>query len=366
MKAPITSMTPPGATLPHMPLPSVVATPASVPTPLPALSDPLDEMNARQPAATAGAAIKEEPTSLDQLRRFASGGYLYALIDATDQTLVPYRARQLGPGKAISLFSGTAKEQYWQVAPYLFHLDPELLDWTIAKLWKEPWGIFIITKATFEDIRVHLKKFLLAQLPDGKVWYFRYYDPRILKAYLPACNPWELQKFFGPIRAFAIAGGEQEKPTMVQGLNNPLPPTLQPEATVWWKIRPEQHKEFNKAAEKSFIERCIQFLRAKLPDEVAVLPTDVLQYRVELGVARARTYGITWRSSLLTFVTLMFEVGPYFDRHSRIREIFADFRLHPNEKPSWLFKMLDAQQWQSVREIGRSGPWPEPSEGTHV
>ena len=31
---------------------------------------------------------------------------------------------------------------------------------------------------------------------------FRYYDPRVLRAYLPTCDESELRAVFGPIRAF--------------------------------------------------------------------------------------------------------------------------------------------------------------------
>ena len=305
-------MTPPGATLPKTALPAGLAGPA--PTPLPPLSDPFDEMNAGQPTVPADAAIKEEPTTLDQLRRFATGGYLYALMDSTDQILVPYQAKQLGPTKAMSLFSGTAKEQYWQVAPYLFHVDPALLDWIIAKLWKEPWGIFVITKAKFEDLRVHLKKFLLAQLPDGKVWYFRYYDPRILKAYLPVCDLWELQKFFGPVRAFAIAGGEQEKPTMVQGLNvPPHQPSVQLEATVWWRIRSEHRVAFKKAALDNFIGRVAEHVQKVFPEQCEKLGQEGVRIKIAHCIKQAATYGIVNEPDVSNYIDLAFAFGRNFD-----------------------------------------------------
>jgi len=322
--------------------PSLVPSPAPTPPPLPTPADVFEEIVARTaaPAQPAGVAIKEEPTTLDQLRRFAAGGYLYGLMDATDQILVPHKAKELGPAKAISLFSGTAKEQYWQVAPYLFHVDPALLDWIIAKLWKEPWGIFAVTKAKFEDLRVHFKKFLLAQLPDGKVWYFRYYDPRILKAYLPVCDPWELQKFFGPIRAFAIAGGEEEKPTMVQGLNAPPPPpSAQPEATVWWKIRPEQGAAFDHAAQENFVKRVIGHANEFFPDECHELGPDGLRSTIQYCIKQAGRYGISSGVDVCRYVDIALGLGRDFDRdpkHPWAASILNDKRLSPEGKLSKL------------------------------
>lgn len=327
--------------------PGLAAGPAPTPPPLPAPADVFQEIDAPRtasPTQPGGAAVKEEATTLDQLRRFAAGGYLFALMDATDQILVPHKAKELGPAKAVSLFSGTAKEQYWQVAPYLFHVDPALLDWTIAKLWKEPWGIFAITKAGFEDLRVHFKKFLLAQLPDGKVWYFRYYDPRILKAYLPVCDPWELQKFFGPIRAFAIAGGEQEKPTMVQGLNAaPPPPSMQPEATVWWKITPKQKAAFRNAATENFIQRVMVHANEFFPDDCKTLGPNGLRQTIEHCITRARGYGIEEGSQVCRYIDIALSFGRDFDRDPECpwaATVLRDPRLAPAAKMSKLLGIV--------------------------
>jgi hypothetical protein len=35
---------------------------------------------------------------------------------------------------------------------------------------------------------------------------FRYYDPRVLRVYLPTCQPNELRTVFGPIRSYLVEG----------------------------------------------------------------------------------------------------------------------------------------------------------------
>jgi hypothetical protein len=318
-----------------------------------------DPVTASDVSSNSSAAIKEEPTSLDQLHRFASNGYLFALLDATDQILVPHKAKLLGPTKAVSLFTGTANEWYWAVAPYLFQVDSELLDWIAQKLWKEPWGIFAMSKANLEDLRVHFKKFLMVKLPDDKQWLFRYYDPRILQAYLPTCEPWELQKFFGPVRAFATADDDEQKLMTLPGKPEGMPeqPKPNPEAGMFWTIRPEQYQEFTRLAETSFVDRGIKFLREKVPNEVNPLPAELLRERVEFCVNRAKGYGITWQSSLLTFVTLMFEVGPGFDQHLQVHHILTDRRFAPNERIRWLFKSLSEQDWRDVKATANNVGW---------
>jgi hypothetical protein len=324
----------------------------------PDLFQEIEPTRAADAAAPGDAVIKEEPTTLDQLHRFAKGGFLFALLDSTDQILVPYKAKLLGPSKAISLFSGTAKEQYWAIAPYLFQVDAEILEWLVAELWKEPWGIFALSKSNFEELRLHFKKFLLVQLPDGKVWFFRYYDPRILKTYLPVCQPWELQKFFGPVRAFATGGGKEEKPPVLQSagrLASSSPPSQQ--EGMYWRIRPEQHKEFDLTAEKSFVDRCIKFLQEKLPAQSNSLPPKILRERVEAGITHARSYGVTWQSSLLMFVTLMFEIGPNFDRHSSIQPLLRDKSRRPDVRIKHIVNNVSSEDWKRVSEQTNQSFW---------
>ena len=42
--------------------------------------------------------------------------------------------------------------------------------------------------------------------PQGKPLYFRYYDPRVLRIYLPTCKESELKTVFGPVNSFYAEG----------------------------------------------------------------------------------------------------------------------------------------------------------------
>ena len=46
--------------------------------------------------------------------------------------------------------------------------------------------------------------------PDLEPLYFRYYDPRVLRAWLPTCDPAQLAEFFGPVEFFIA---EDEAPS---------------------------------------------------------------------------------------------------------------------------------------------------------
>ena len=69
------------------------------------------------------------------------------------------------------------------------------------------------------DVRRHLRQFLQAQLPDGRVVLFRFYDPRVWRTYLPTCEPAELQRWFTGIDEYG-ADAPSGNGTIVYRLDN--------------------------------------------------------------------------------------------------------------------------------------------------
>jgi hypothetical protein len=139
-----------------------------------------------------------------QLRQFAQQGCLYAILDACDAPLVLPKMNELGEERAVSLFKGSAQQDYWDVAPYLARADVNFLRWVFENLWKEPWGIFALAKMGLPELHAHLRKLLIVEVEGGGNAFLRYYDPRVLPKYLHTCNAMELNLFFGPVRAFAV------------------------------------------------------------------------------------------------------------------------------------------------------------------
>jgi len=48
------------------------------------------------------------------------------------------------------------------------------------------------------------------QTEDGRELYFRFYDPRVLRIFLPTCNAEEAATFFGPVRQFLVEAQDAE------------------------------------------------------------------------------------------------------------------------------------------------------------
>jgi|RhiMethySRZTD1v2_1073278.scaffolds.fasta_scaffold18282_7 uncharacterized protein DUF4123 len=163
--------------------------------------------------------------SVLQVRAWARTGGLYAIIDACDAASVPPRAQMLGDRGCVSLYKGRSEEELWAIAPYLFVVNEMTFDWITAELWATPWGFLARADASLDALRDHFRKFLTVKTPTGEQWYFRFYDPRVLKRYLDSCNATERKEFFGPASALAMTNPETYGVTVITSSGLPEPDT---------------------------------------------------------------------------------------------------------------------------------------------
>jgi len=104
------------------------------------------------------------------------------------------------------LYSGNIPAPLQAAAPYLVRLEAggyygrQLLE----RAWGNSWGILLHCDTSLEKLRRHLRQFLVVRHPEGRQLVFRYYDPRVLRVYLPTCNESELRTIFGPIEEFYV------------------------------------------------------------------------------------------------------------------------------------------------------------------
>ena len=116
-----------------------------------------------------------------------------------------------GGAQYESLFEGQPKAELTLFSPYLVRLLPEskLLQNLVREGWGKSWGVYLTCGLAFTELRRHLRHFLMVKLPDGKQVYFRFYDPRVLRLFLPICLPEQFNEFFGPVKYYLA---EDEKP----------------------------------------------------------------------------------------------------------------------------------------------------------
>lgn len=134
---------------------------------------------------------------------------VYAILDGASIPNLLDKLYDLSP-LFCCLFRGELAPDMAEVAPYLVKLEPrsEFTNWLIGQGWGNHWGIFVLSEADFRAMRRHFRTFLIVYDDTGRPLRFRYYDPRVLRLYLPTCNAGELKTVFGPAADFILESDE--------------------------------------------------------------------------------------------------------------------------------------------------------------
>ena len=136
---------------------------------------------------------------------------VYAILDGAS---VPDLLDQLDESRTehVCLFRGELEPDMQEVAPYLVKIAEatEFAQWVIERGWGNHWGIFALSAEDLRAMRKHFRDAVLVFDRDGKPQYFRFYDPRVLRGYLPNCNGDDLGQFFGPVDSFVVEDGQPD------------------------------------------------------------------------------------------------------------------------------------------------------------
>ena len=132
---------------------------------------------------------------------------VHAILDgARDEGILPL-VREC-PGEWSCLWRGPLAPELEEVAPYLCELVPGAA-WTgelLASGWGRSWGVFVEAACDRERLERHLRSFLKVRDERQRTLLFRWYDPRVLRVYLPTCNASEAGALAGPVTRFFCEG----------------------------------------------------------------------------------------------------------------------------------------------------------------
>ncbi len=137
--------------------------------------------------------------------------HLYGIVDSARNDEV-FRYLVTGDVKYKSLFEDTMDVQSYGVSGFLVECKKEspLFRWLTTEAWGDNCVIFFISKASFEGLFSHFQKFNRVYLEGDDVVLFRFYDPRVLRTYLPTCNQNEIETFFGEVKSFFAESDQPE------------------------------------------------------------------------------------------------------------------------------------------------------------
>ena len=132
---------------------------------------------------------------------YREGEAVYAVLDAIRDARIP-------------AFLDASGEKYARVddenpaSPYLVLIPgrSRLLDVLVKDGWNHGWGFYFSASLEFDNALWHWRTFVTLHNRNGQPVTFRFWDPRVLRAVVPAMTPGEAAGFFGLISRFVVEG----------------------------------------------------------------------------------------------------------------------------------------------------------------
>jgi Domain of unknown function (DUF4123) len=126
----------------------------------------------------------------------------YALIDASQRPDIAICLEAFN-SPARCLFDGDVGEDLGEVAPWLVELTrfDDAWDWFVEDGYGKNWGILIHSRLELARLKTQLKRFLRITDDKGETFFFKYYRPKHLNAYLPVFDDVQMASFMKGIES---------------------------------------------------------------------------------------------------------------------------------------------------------------------
>ena len=142
---------------------------------------------------------------------FSKVARVFAVLDGA---AIPELRMKLYEMKPVHhcLLSGDLEPDMQEVAPYLVRLLPNtpFTDWLLSECWGKNWGIFAQTRETVLEMRKHFSALVSVYDETGSPLIFRYYDPRVIRKFLPTCDAEQTKTFFGKVDTIFAESKDKE------------------------------------------------------------------------------------------------------------------------------------------------------------
>lgn len=264
------------------------------------------------------------------------------------------------------LYSGPIPPALEIAAPYLIQLEYQdrYTRRFLENACGNSWGILLKCGRRMADLRRHLRQFLVVRDPRGQRLVFRYYDPRVLRVYLPTCVEDELQTFFGPVECFWAGTQTAEnileyhcdsrrlvQETLTSAVRAPdRRPAFDGEMrtqrrTGLMGLRQAQLAAFSQREVQKFEDWMVVHLEKFFARKCKSMGEAQLRAMIQYGIKRAAAHRITSERDVCKYIDLMLVFGRDFDvdeRHPWARETLQT-RGNAESRISSLYQSAERQ-----------------------
>lgn len=282
----------------------------------------------------------------------------YAILDSTR---LPYLLTGYLEGSGLPyqcLFQGDAAEDLKEQAPYLVELDEEaefthelFSDIPPRGLVEKELGVFVRTRANFDALRSHLRKFTMLLDEEGKRYFHNFYANTtcyqlydFLSTRQSEAATWAWVNQLVPIEA--IYCRHPFKDTLVE-----ITPNLEHLSHEDKRGQYRITKEFRAFAKQQREQRnsleLMQKFRAEMPTDTLPSSNEELFLRIYTARHVGRDYGLTDPSLLMKWIMVGVFCAPYFWKDTLSNQYLIGKRSDPNKGFADYFAIFKARNNQN-------------------
>jgi hypothetical protein len=270
----------------------------------------------------------------------APKGKIYALLDAAASEwvyeLVEYEEQP------YCLYTAAWARDLAEVAPYLVELqrDGDLISSLLDEGWGSNWGILLESAASLEDLLAHLRKLLIARVDSAppRRLYFRYYDPRVLRAYLDHGDAAEQTLIFGPVTRYWLEDSDAESWNLIPYVNARPSRTAGAAAQ---QLDTELIQALWTPVTERFVEQALADLAGLFAKRYQELGEQGMRDYVRDGIGQAASYGFVSEQDVFKYIafTLMYDLDVHTDPALGWARDILNAELAPDQKLDQLYNI---------------------------
>ena len=133
----------------------------------------------------------------------------YCVLEGASVPDLPAKLYEFDPPH-FPLIGGELTPDMVHVVPYVALLVPteSFTTWVLENFFGKNWGIFVHTRYSIYEMRRHFRSLIQVTDEEGRPMLFRFYDPRVIRDFLPTCDEEQIEAFFGNVDSYFSEAAE--------------------------------------------------------------------------------------------------------------------------------------------------------------
>lgn len=268
----------------------------------------------------------------------------YLLLDGAKIENLPARIYSLDENPIVEwLYHSTPLQEVFDVGPALVVLRANTaLEKAFTEDWQNDAGLIIESDAPIQQLTEHLRSLIHVRVTGDASMLFRYYDPRVMRHWLPPLNPAEKDHLMGPIRRVRLPAREGEQEQWIVREQD-RQSAQQYAERPWLYLDEQQLQQLNQGKLELFDQQLLEHVHTYFPDCLAQRSSTEQQQWAVLCREGAASHGYSAPKEVARWSALVAEHGTEFPRapeHQAYREIIQQPTFNATQRLDALLEEL--------------------------